>query len=474
VFFVLANLVGLDRSPVMWPDEVWLNDPAKELALHGVLRSSVFAGQDGFDRAYYWQPPGQALVTALVYKAVGFGIWQTRVPVVILAAGVLVALFFLARRLVGDKLAALWAAVFLALDPKFVQSARGGRMDAQCLLLVIIGLILFLRAEDAAKEGIWLRHYGLLGLTGLFVGLGGMTHPIAVEWAIAMGCLVLFQAKRRFTSLVVVAGAAAVPALVWVLVAYFRSEISLLAEQFLSHGVGHLASGSPLQRLTTEAAQLASHYELAPFLLLTYIVAAIWLLADRSLKTETRVRVTVLLATTFLFNGFFMAKGLGFYFLHPVVVLAVCGGWFASAGFRRPVTETHPWRRRVPQGLIMLALLNAAAGGIVGRYVTLAFQWHARDYSQIENVVRTTIPPGSVVWGAAEAWYAVDGLGSSLRLLGEPDPTVDSFMIVRPGDATRFASKAKLLARCGQPLPPVFGRFRRPSADYVLEIWTWR
>ena len=42
--FVLMNLIGLDRSSIVWVDEVTLNDPAKELAFNGVLRSSVFAG----------------------------------------------------------------------------------------------------------------------------------------------------------------------------------------------------------------------------------------------------------------------------------------------------------------------------------------------------------------------------------------------------------------------------------------------
>ena len=41
--FLLMNLVGLDRSPIVWMDEVTLNDPAKELALNGNLISSVFS-----------------------------------------------------------------------------------------------------------------------------------------------------------------------------------------------------------------------------------------------------------------------------------------------------------------------------------------------------------------------------------------------------------------------------------------------
>ncbi len=42
LLFIGINLIGLDRSPIVWIDEVAMNDPAKELAFHGVLRSSVF------------------------------------------------------------------------------------------------------------------------------------------------------------------------------------------------------------------------------------------------------------------------------------------------------------------------------------------------------------------------------------------------------------------------------------------------
>jgi len=47
--FLFLNLVGLNRSPVVWMDEVTLNDPAKELALHGRMVSSVFSGHNGFE-----------------------------------------------------------------------------------------------------------------------------------------------------------------------------------------------------------------------------------------------------------------------------------------------------------------------------------------------------------------------------------------------------------------------------------------
>jgi hypothetical protein len=56
--FIALNLIGLDRSPVVWLDQVTLNDPAKELAINGQCRSSVFAELPEFAAGYYGRALG--------------------------------------------------------------------------------------------------------------------------------------------------------------------------------------------------------------------------------------------------------------------------------------------------------------------------------------------------------------------------------------------------------------------------------
>ena len=142
VGFFLMNLIGLDRSPIVWMDEVTLNDPAKELALNGNLISSVFSDHNSFGEAYYWQPPGQPLLMSLIYRLFGFGIWQTRLPGLFFASGILVMLYFLSMSLLHNHSSAIIAILMLGLDPKFIESARSARMDTQSLLLAISGIYL--------------------------------------------------------------------------------------------------------------------------------------------------------------------------------------------------------------------------------------------------------------------------------------------------------------------------------------------
>src|SRR5713101_2416738 len=121
--FVLMNLIGLDRSSAVWSDEVTLNEPAKELALHGKFRSLVFSGSDGFDERYLWLPPAHPLLTALVYRVFKFGIWQTRIPVVLFGGCAIVLLYFIARRFLNDHRSALYSALLFALNPQFIHTA---------------------------------------------------------------------------------------------------------------------------------------------------------------------------------------------------------------------------------------------------------------------------------------------------------------------------------------------------------------
>jgi len=185
--FVLMNLVGLSRSPMVWIDEVTLNDPAKELGVHGRFRSSIFHGYDGYDRGYFWQPPGQLLVMGAVYRVFGFGIWQTRIPGVLLGGGVLAALYLLTANLFDSRRAGLWAAGLFGLDPMFITLARSGRMDAQCLLLSLLSVDVCLRWAAAQATRSPYRSKAILAASGLLVGLAGITHPVAIAWALFRG-----------------------------------------------------------------------------------------------------------------------------------------------------------------------------------------------------------------------------------------------------------------------------------------------
>jgi len=462
--FVLMNLIGLDRSSIVWVDEVTLNDPAKELAFNGVLRSSVFAGSDGFDQAYFWQPPASPLVTALVYKIFGFGIWQTRVPVVLFGGFAAVALYFVARLLLNDQRPALFSVILFVLNPQFIHTSRSGRMDAQCLFLAFMGLLFYLKSEPA-------KNY-YLALAGLCVGLSMLTHPIGIVWALSIGILLLLgpdgQTIRR-TSLF--GASLLLPVSAWLLYAmqapvYFQS-------QFLSHMSEHATQGSIIGRLYEEFAFYGGIYRALPVVLVAYAGGVVWFVFKFRESSRTRTRVLVLFAVPFLFSAMLMIKGggSGFNILHPIAMISVMLGAAFSAML--PAQFKFPGNLKEAAVIIfvILVLCNLVLAGIGGRYISLAYQWNERDYRTVEEPILAHASAGTRIWGSPEVWYAAVKAGASLRVRGGPNSQTDDFAVTRLKDSVMLLPGFHRIESIGKPFPLVFGRFALSPADYRLVLW---
>ena len=466
LLFIIMSLVGLDRSPVVQIDEPTLNDPAKELVFNGVFCSSVFAGQSGFETAYFWQPPGQALVMAAVYKLLGFGIWQTRLPGVIFGGIAVMLLYFLAMRLFNSRRAATIAALLFAFEPMYIQASRMSRMDTQCLVFVLLGILFFLRANTGDN-----KRYVWITLSGFLVGLAGITHPLAICWAIAIGLLIILIGPRnKLPSLICFLVAAAIPPAIWFGYAFQAPE--LFKAQFLHHSDWHIEKGSIFARISSEPVRYFEAYKKLPLLLIAYICGLVWVFAAAGISRKTKIIITVLFAVPFLFNAIFMIKLIvGYYYLHPGLILLVSTGAFIASIWPSPVRiprNIGQWGITV---LIILLICNILAVGIIGRYVVLAYQWDARDYRYVDAGISENIPPGSIVWGPPQVWYATERVGATLLLWGEPDPGKHDYaitLVTRPVDLPDGFTK---IAEFGKPLPAVLGGLDIACTGYQMQLW---
>jgi predicted membrane-bound mannosyltransferase len=160
-------------------DEVMLNDPGRELARSGVLRTTVFGSRFDFDKVYLFQPFGQALTIAAVYKVFGFGLLQTRLPGVIVAGLCVWLMYFWVYRASQSSIGGFVAALLLSLNPGFMLTSRLGRMDVFCILLLLGGLVCITDFCMAAGLAI---DYGYLALAGFLMGAAVLMHLIALEF----------------------------------------------------------------------------------------------------------------------------------------------------------------------------------------------------------------------------------------------------------------------------------------------------
>ena len=74
------GIFGLDRSPTVWYDETFCNDFAYQLAYHGKLRLGLEPGVALRDQAYVGRPI-HPVFQAVIFRILGFGIWQVRLSV---------------------------------------------------------------------------------------------------------------------------------------------------------------------------------------------------------------------------------------------------------------------------------------------------------------------------------------------------------------------------------------------------------
>src|ERR1039458_6588905 len=168
-FQTLVNSLDVSTYPRVTQDEVMLNDPARELARGDGLRTTVFGSIDDFDKVYLFQPFGQALAMALVYKVFGFGLLQTRLPGVLLAGGCIWLLYYWVYRASGSLTAGSIAALLLALNPGFMLTSREGRMDVFCILFLLGGLLCLTEFCLTASNK-------YLALAGLLMGTRASLH----------------------------------------------------------------------------------------------------------------------------------------------------------------------------------------------------------------------------------------------------------------------------------------------------------
>jgi 4-amino-4-deoxy-L-arabinose transferase-like glycosyltransferase len=464
ILYFIANLIGLDRSPTVWIDEVTLNDPARMLALHGQLGSSVFSGYEGFSHAYFWQPYGQALVTAVVYKVFGFGIWQTRIPPLTFAAASLPVLYLLFSKLFLRRVAAVIGCVLYALDVQFIETVRSGRMDAQCLFFSFLGLYCLLTGLD--QKGT--RRILFLAASGLSIGIAGTTHPVGIIWSLAGAIVIILTTKRNAAPLLVVFGSAcAVAPATWVSYAAITGNLSTLRSQFLTHGESHVVTGSIFARFHAEFERYHTVYRYAPLLLVIYAVAVLWVTVIRRKQRAVGSTVAALFFIPFLFVTLFMVKTVGFYSLHPITIAAGCVGVLAEDLFA--LCRNNRWALVTFAVGVAIVSANIFAAGIGGRELVLVTQWRDRNYQQVSSAVDDYVASGCTVWGSPQVWYALEARHANLRLLGAPNAQIDDYVIESYGN--RPPTGFRKLVTFGTTFRSGWLPIHLPTADYHLSLW---
>src|SRR5256712_7149673 len=178
-------LVRLGRTGLSEPDEPYYAIPAQEMMTTGTYDVPLFHGQPWFDKPilFYW-------IVMTSFLLFGVSEASARIGSVFAAAGGLLAVFALGRRVCRHPMGALGAAIVLATSLEYVILARAAVTDMTLTLFITLGM---LAAVRCIEDGRPLR----AALAGAAFGLATLTKGPVGALLPAVALVMYLIAARR-------------------------------------------------------------------------------------------------------------------------------------------------------------------------------------------------------------------------------------------------------------------------------------
>jgi 4-amino-4-deoxy-L-arabinose transferase-like glycosyltransferase len=166
--------------------------PADEPRFAALARDMAMGGEWLFPRVggdlYADKPPLYFWMLSAAYEVIGSVRWSFLIPSLLSAAGVLLLVYDMGRRLAGRQ-AGLCAALTLACTVQFLTTMRSAQIDATLCLVMTLSLYSLLR------HLFWGPAWGWYFLGGFAAGLGVITKGVGF---LPMLVLLLYWPTRRF------------------------------------------------------------------------------------------------------------------------------------------------------------------------------------------------------------------------------------------------------------------------------------
>ena len=201
---IFALFLGL-RVPLMYRqpggmDEGDFSVPGCTILREGIPRIPYVPSRDpaGYfyraDEALFSLPPLYFYWQATFYALLSPSYGTARLASGAAAILAMVLIYLIGRRLTGSRAAALWGAGLFSVSRVCFFPAMSARPDMLCVTIGLAAIGAFLRWRDTARPG-WLL------VTSVLLGLGGLTHPFAIVYAVQIGVWALFCRERLFRRL---------------------------------------------------------------------------------------------------------------------------------------------------------------------------------------------------------------------------------------------------------------------------------
>lgn len=472
IAFVAVHGLDILTYPLVGFDEVFLNDAGWQLVATGQFRADVLSLSHGFESHYFWQPPALPLIAAFVYRLLGFGLWQTRLPSLLFGGLAVWAIFALVRHFRPRGLAASMASLSLFFWPAFVLTAKTSRMDTGAIFALLLATLWIARTLDRGEAA-----YKQAFIAGIFASVALMFHSASGPWALALLItLFLFSVRRINASVAYCCGAACLVVL-WLLYAIqFPLEFDA---QYLTHLAARTAGEGVFERFLKQAKRYWTELYRLPIF---YIVLALGIFGY-SITPFPRDRheriLIVLTGLTVILTAFATgSQNTGYYTTYPMT-LAFCTIAIALEDvIFRALEEGRRWFAAAAGLCVGAMVLNSFFASMGPRLLAYQFQGRERDYALQTSLLTARLKPGDQIWGRATLWFAATDAGARLQAFDpipphtatRPDPHRHRYVVVRRGEPFPGTESYEKLSEFGADLPLVLGS---PLSDrpYAFDLW---
>ncbi len=387
----LAGIIAaflLLRGPVLWRapggmDEDWFAIPGWTVAQADWPRVPYAPGRNPESVFYYADvslfalPPAFFYWQAPLHKLLPPGYGTSRLTSAIAGLVAVIIVYHLGCRCSGDARSGLVAAGVYSLSRVFYFPAITARPDMLCTMFGLGAVASLCRWQGEPTGRRWLV------ITGLLLGLAGLTHPFALVVCLQAALVVALWTpgwRTRLTSLTILVTATLLPLLLWL--PQIVAQPHLFRHQFFGNVVDRSSGGLlsrmvwPWESLTYHSRLVWEHAGLVPCLLMAGGLLGATLIDVR--RGSPRARMLLVLAWSSIYllpvcAGPHPTKG---YWSYPGALLSLClartlvvTGDLITANFGRPRLVT------LAAGLLLgLALLPGS-----GLRTTLAHLRHWDD-----------------------------------------------------------------------------------------------
>jgi 4-amino-4-deoxy-L-arabinose transferase-like glycosyltransferase len=473
--FIIVNGFDIMSYPLVGFDEVLLNDAGRQLVTTGQFRAEVLSQNPGFESHYFWQPPALPLAAAAVYRLLGFGLWQTRVPSILFGGLAIWAIFSFVRYLRPNGLAATIAALTLFFWPTWMLTTKTSRMDSGAILTLLLATHLVMRAAHRGAQAYWQTF-----AAGTFGGAALMFHTAAGPWVLALGITILMFLRQRLRlSLIYGCGVICVVAL-WLIYATRYPE--QFQAQYLEHLFARSAHEGMVERFSGHAKRYWNEFHGLPTLFVMLLLSTCLWTIHRLRDDRPLLVVIVLAGWTVIFTAITVGgRTAGCYTMYPLTLAFCAMAIVVEDAVLRDLRRGRRWVASAIGFCTMAMIMNAMALSLGPRLLAVRSQADARNYALQTAPLTERLRPGDQIWGAATLWYAAVKASARLQVLDwvppyhrtRPDPRRHIYVAVDRGDSFPGMEAYVKLVEFGSALPKVMGS---PLSDksYEFDLWQSR